>query len=134
MEPVPGPTIYVSNLYEKVPKEGGVYQSDASFTKRDVKRGDVMFTELKKAMHALFSQFGKIIDVVCLRSLRLRGQAWVVFTDTASASNALRTMQGFPFFDKPIVRILQAYSGFDAYTHCLCACMQAEDPVCQNKV
>jgi RNA recognition motif-containing protein len=54
-------------------------------------------------MYALFGQFGKIIDVVALKTLRLRGQAWVVFTDTAAATNALRTMQGFPFFDKPIV-------------------------------
>jgi U2 small nuclear ribonucleoprotein B'' len=52
----------------------------------------------------MFSQFGKILDVVCLKTYRLRGQAWVVFSDVASATNALRSMQGFPFFDKPIVR------------------------------
>lgn len=51
----------------------------------------------------MFSQFGRIIDVVAMKTYRLRGQAWVVFTDTAAATNALRTMQGFPFFDKPIV-------------------------------
>lgn len=51
----------------------------------------------------MFSQFGKIVDVVCLKTYRLRGQAWVVFSDVAAATNALRTMQGFPFFDKPIV-------------------------------
>lgn len=62
-----------------------------------------LYAELKKSMYALFSQFGKILDVVCLKTLRLRGQAWVVFTDTAAATNALRTMQGFPFYDKPIV-------------------------------
>jgi hypothetical protein len=54
-------------------------------------------------MYAMFSQFGKIIDVVALKTLRLRGQAWIVFTDVSAATNALRTMQGFPFFDKPIV-------------------------------
>lgn len=54
-------------------------------------------------MYAMFSQFGKIIDVVALKTLRLRGQAWIVFTDVSSATNALRTMQGFPFFEKPIV-------------------------------
>jgi RNA recognition motif-containing protein len=52
----------------------------------------------------MFSQFGRILDVVVMKTYRLRGQAWVVFTDTASATNALRTMQNFPFFDKPIVR------------------------------
>lgn len=54
-------------------------------------------------MYAMFSQFGKILDVVCLKTFRLRGQAWIVFSDVAAATNALRTMQGFPFFDKPIV-------------------------------
>jgi U2 small nuclear ribonucleoprotein B'' len=52
----------------------------------------------------MFSQFGKIIDVVCLKTLKMRGQAWIVFTDVAAATNALKTMQGFSFFDKPIVR------------------------------
>jgi RNA recognition motif-containing protein len=61
------------------------------------------FTELRKALYAMFSQFGKIIDVVCLKTLRMRGQAWVVFADVGAATNAKNTMQNFPFFDKPIV-------------------------------
>jgi hypothetical protein len=52
----------------------------------------------------MFSQFGKVLDVVALKTYRMRGQAWVVFSDVAAATNALRSMQGFPFFDKPIVR------------------------------
>uniref|UniRef100_A0A7S3RA12 RRM domain-containing protein n=1 Tax=Dunaliella tertiolecta TaxID=3047 RepID=A0A7S3RA12_DUNTE len=87
---LPNPTIYVQNLPEKLPKQ-----------------------ELRKCMSAIFSQFGKILDVVCLKTLRLRGQAWVVFTDTAASTNALRTMQGFPFFDKPM-RIQYAKTESDA--------------------
>lgn len=30
--------------------------------------------ELKKALHAVFSQFGKVLDVVSLKTFRLRGQ------------------------------------------------------------
>jgi hypothetical protein len=59
--------------------------------------------ELRKALYAMFSQFGKILDVVALKTLRMRGQAWVVFADVAAATNAKNTMQGFPFFEKPIV-------------------------------
>ena len=59
--------------------------------------------ELKKCLYAVFSQYGRIMDVVCLKTFRLRGQAWIVFSDVAAATNALRTMQGFPFFDKPVV-------------------------------
>lgn len=61
-----------------------------------------MTAELKKALHAVFTQFGKILDIVAVRTYRLRGQAWVVFADINSATNALKSMQGFPFFDKPM--------------------------------
>lgn len=62
--------------------------------------------ELKKSLYAIFSQFGDIIDIVALRTLKMRGQAFVVFRDIASATNALRSMQGFPFYDKPMVSVL----------------------------
>lgn len=59
--------------------------------------------ELRKSLYTIFSQFGKILDVVALRTKTLRGQAWVVFADIPAATNALRTMQGFTFFEKPMV-------------------------------
>lgn len=90
MDVPPNQTIYLNNLPEKINKE-----------------------ELKKCIYAMFSQFGKIIDVVALKTYRLRGQAWVVFSDVAGATNALRTMQGFPFFEKPI-RITYAKTKSDA--------------------
>lgn len=89
---VPNQTIYVNNLNEKVKKE-----------------------ELKKALHAIFSQFGKILDVVCLKTFRLRGQAWIVFDNVTSATNALRQLQGFPFYDKA-VRISYAHTKSDVLT------------------
>ncbi|XP_011942173.1 PREDICTED: U1 small nuclear ribonucleoprotein A isoform X2 [Cercocebus atys] len=32
----------------------------------------------------------------------MRGQAFVIFKEVSSATNALRSMQGFPFYDKPM--------------------------------
>lgn len=84
----PNHTIYINNLNEKVKKE-----------------------ELKKSLYAIFSQFGQILDIVALKTLRMRGQAFVIFKEISSATNALRTMQGFPFYDKPM-RI--AYSKSDS--------------------
>jgi len=75
----PNNTIYVNNLNEKIKKE-----------------------QLKRALHGVFSQFGKILDIVACRGKKLRGQAWVVFDELQPATNALRQMQGFPFFDKPM--------------------------------
>lgn len=63
----------------------------------------LFLTELKKSLYAIFSQFGPILDIVALKTLKLRGQAWVIFKEINSATNALRSMQGFPFYDKPMV-------------------------------
>ncbi|XP_002163097.2 U1 small nuclear ribonucleoprotein A [Hydra vulgaris] len=90
MDIPPNQTIYINNLNEKVKKE-----------------------ELKKALYAIFTQFGSILDVVAMKTLKMRGQAFVVFKDIPSATNALRSMQGFPFYDKPM-RIAYCRSKSDA--------------------
>ena len=54
----------------------------------------------------MFAQFGKIAHVKCMKTNKLRGQAWIIFADITSATNALRSLQGFPFFEKNIVRPL----------------------------
>lgn len=63
----------------------------------------LFFEELKKSLYAIFSQFGQILDIVVARNLKMKGQAFVIFKEVNSASNALRSMQGFPFYDKPMV-------------------------------
>lgn len=60
--------------------------------------------ELKRSLYALFSQFGQIIDIVAMKTMKMRGQAFVVFKELAAATNALRQLQGFPFYNKPMVR------------------------------
>ncbi|CAG9805286.1 unnamed protein product [Chironomus riparius] len=75
----PSHSIYVNNLNEKVKKD-----------------------ELKKSLYAIFSQFGQILDIVALKTLKMRGQAFIIFKEISSATNAIRTMQGFPFYDKPM--------------------------------
>ncbi len=64
----------------------------------------MVHAELKRQLYGLFSQHGKVIDIVALRTNSLRGQAWVVFENVGEATNALRALQGSAFFDKPLVR------------------------------
>jgi len=90
MDIPPNQTIYVNNLNEKTKKE-----------------------DLRKSLYAIFSQFGTILDIIAMKTLKTRGQAFVVFKDIPSATNALRSMQGFPFYDKPM-RIAYAKSKSDA--------------------
>ncbi|KAK8928971.1 U1 small nuclear ribonucleoprotein A [Platanthera zijinensis] len=74
-----------------------------SITSEDIHNTDPICIKLKKSLHAVFSQFGKILDVLAFKTLKHKGQAWVVFDDVASATEALKRMQGFPFYDKPMV-------------------------------
>ncbi len=70
-----GPTtLYINNIEEKINKN-----------------------VLKQLLYMMFSQYGRIVDVVACKGARLRGQAWVAFEDHNAATNALRSKQGFSF-------------------------------------
>ncbi|KAG8443889.1 hypothetical protein GDO86_009185 [Hymenochirus boettgeri] len=75
----PNHTVYINNLSDKVKKP-----------------------ELKRSLYALFSQFGHVVDIVALKTMKMRGQAFVIFKELGSATNALRQLQGFPFYSKPM--------------------------------
>ncbi|CAL8355085.1 unnamed protein product [Boreogadus saida] len=75
----PNHTIYINNMNDKVNKD-----------------------ELKRSLYALFSQFGQIVDIVAMKTSKMRGQAFVVFKELAASTNALRQLQGFPFYNKPM--------------------------------
>lgn len=79
MEARPNHTIFINNLNEKIKKD-----------------------DLKKSLYAIFSQFGQILDIIARKTLKTKGQAFVIFKDVNSATNAMRSMQGFPFYDKPM--------------------------------
>jgi U2 small nuclear ribonucleoprotein B'' len=51
----------------------------------------------------LFQQYGQVIDVVVMRRNKMRGQAFVVYKRREEAELALKTLNGFKAFDKPLV-------------------------------
>jgi len=59
--------------------------------------------ELKRSLYYLFSQFGQILDIVAMKTIKMHGQAFIIFKDLASATAALRSLQGFPFYGMPMV-------------------------------
>ncbi|KAG6890260.1 hypothetical protein C0992_002526 [Termitomyces sp. T32_za158] len=75
----PNNTLYLNNLNDKVNKE-----------------------ELKIQLYALFTTYGKIIDIVASKSQAMRGQAFLVFNDLAGATSAMRACEGMMFYEKPI--------------------------------
>lgn len=48
----------------------------------------------------LFSTYGQVLDIVALKTKKMRGQAHVSFANTSSAVLALRNLQGFDMFGK----------------------------------
>ena len=77
----PNTTLYINNLNDKINKD-----------------------EIRSQLFALFTTYGKLIDVVATKTPKMRGQAFLVFTDLASATAALRACDGMAFYDKPMVR------------------------------
>lgn len=67
-------------------------------------RSFLEWLELRAQLYALFSTYGKIIDVVAQKGAKKRGQAFVVFRDLAGATSALRSLDGELFYDKKMVR------------------------------
>ncbi|KAH7345099.1 hypothetical protein B0J17DRAFT_624333 [Rhizoctonia solani] len=73
----PNKTLYIKNLNDQVRKD-----------------------ELKSQLYALFTPYGRIVDVVAIKSPKMRGQAFVVFQDLAGATAAMRAWDSELFYDK----------------------------------
>lgn len=54
-------------------------------------------------MRTLFKQFGNVLDVIAHQNIRMRGQAFVAFPDEESAEKAIKELQHFILYDKPMV-------------------------------
>ncbi|KAF9553823.1 RNA-binding domain-containing protein [Agrocybe pediades] len=72
-------TLYIQNLNEKI-------------------KPDVM----KASLRGLFKVYGEVLDVVAHSNLRMRGQAFVSFANKEEAKNALKEVQRFPLYSKPM--------------------------------
>ncbi|KAK3310101.1 uncharacterized protein B0T15DRAFT_387341 [Chaetomium strumarium] len=76
----PNQTLYVTNLPSaKIQKE-----------------------DLRTALYMLFSTYGAVLDVVALKTMKMRGQAHIVYKDIQTATQAMRSLDGFEFFGRPM--------------------------------
>lgn len=53
-------------------------------------------------LYLLFSTYGTVLDVVALKTPKMRGQAHIVYNNIASATQAMRECDGVEFFGKPM--------------------------------
>ncbi|TDZ28647.1 U1 small nuclear ribonucleoprotein usp102 [Colletotrichum spinosum] len=57
---------------------------------------------LKDALLHIFSEYGKVLDIVAKTNLRSKGQAFIVFDSPDVALKAIDEVQGFELFNKPM--------------------------------
>jgi U2 small nuclear ribonucleoprotein B'' len=60
-------------------------------------------SDLRVSLYTLFSTYGPVLDVVALRTMKMRGQAHIVFRDIETAIQAMRATQGMDFFGREMV-------------------------------
>jgi len=78
-EVIASETLYIQNLNERI-------------------KTDVM----KATLRALFKSYGAVLDVIAHRNLRMRGQAFVSFESKDIASKAMKEVNRFPLYAKPM--------------------------------
>jgi U2 small nuclear ribonucleoprotein B'' len=59
--------------------------------------------ELRMSLYMLFSTHGPVLDVVAMKTKKMRGQAHIVYRDSQTSTQAMRALQGFEFFGKELV-------------------------------
>nr|CDS34171.1 u2 small nuclear ribonucleoprotein B'' [Hymenolepis microstoma] len=75
----PNHTLYVNNLNDKLKK-----------------------ADLKRLLYYLFSPYGRILEIIAMKTPKMRGQAFIIFQSLTSATTALRALQGFQLINKPM--------------------------------
>lgn len=59
--------------------------------------------DLRTALYMLFSTYGPVLDVVALKTMKMRGQAHIVYRDVQTATQAMRSLNGFQFLGRELV-------------------------------
>lgn len=60
---------------------------------------------MQHSLFHLLSLYGDIIEITVKRNLKMKGQAFVVFSDVENAMKAMHDLQDHMFFEKRLVSI-----------------------------
>lgn len=67
---------------------------------------------MKQSLKVLFKEYGNVLGVTAHRNLRMRGQAFVTLDSKDAAEKAVKEVQKFPLYGKPMVRLLPFHFAF----------------------
>ncbi|MBE3041240.1 RNA recognition motif domain-containing protein [Candidatus Bathyarchaeota archaeon] len=60
--------------------------------------------DLRTALYLLFSTYGPVLDIVVLKTMKMRGQAHIVYRDIQTSTQAMRALNGSEFLGMHMVR------------------------------
>ena len=63
--------------------------------------------EMQHSLFHLFSLYGDILEITVKRHLKMKGQAFVVFSNVEAATRAMQECQEYLFFSKKMVNSQQ---------------------------
>ncbi|KAF8628537.1 hypothetical protein AX15_003831 [Amanita polypyramis BW_CC] len=99
----PGSTLPASSATPQVNSEDPVESEHACETLYIQNLNEkIKINVLKATLRGLFKSYGDVVDVIAHSNLRMRGQAFVSFTSKESATKALKDVQRFPLYSKPM--------------------------------
>ncbi|WYZ34439.1 hypothetical protein EsH8_I_000715 [Colletotrichum jinshuiense] len=58
--------------------------------------------DLRAELYLLFSTYGPVLDIVAMKTMKMRGQAHITFRDVQTATQAMRSLEGFEFLGRPL--------------------------------
>jgi U2 small nuclear ribonucleoprotein B'' len=106
VQPIPPNQTYASFLtFSRLPP----YQFEltkfcASLYVTNLPSAKVKKPDLRTALYLLFSAYGPVLDIVVLKTMKMRGQAHIVYRDIQTATQAMRALNGSEFLGLAMVR------------------------------
>lgn len=86
-----------------IPKKPESIPPNQTLYVRGVPSAKIQKEDLRTALYLLFSTYGPVLDVVALKTMKMRGQAHIVYRDIQTATQAMRALDGFEFLGEKIV-------------------------------
>ncbi len=136
----PSQTLYLNGLDDKINKQGNDDSIEPSmFHVFPYHHADfhhvIVRLELRRSLYCLFSRYGKILDIVALKTMKARGQAFIIFDNMNSSQVAIRALQGTLFYDRPLVSFCPFFrhcmKGMFSLAHAAYALAFTENTICE---
>ncbi|CAN8099628.1 unnamed protein product [Discula destructiva] len=85
-----------------IPKKPESIPPNQTLYVRGVPSAKIQKDDLRATLYLLFSTYGPVLDVVALKTMKMRGQAHIVFRDIQTSTQAMRALDGFNFLGEEI--------------------------------